>query len=218
LSIAATGALLAIPVLDSLEPRSDRGKSRTYLEEIVSMGDQDDGTRNQRIYTWTAGWVMFKSNPVVGVGAGNFSYRIGDYESHPELERLNIFRRSFAGRSAHSTYFTLFAEYGVPGTVAFLGMLGVCAARAWKFSAPTTRNSHARGLATGVGAALIAFAASGAFVTALYYPQFWLLCSISIYLTLLEGDSQGDTSASHRERAVSASHPRARAISRRLSA
>jgi O-antigen ligase len=178
LSIAALIGLLLLPILATLQPPAGRGKSRSYLEELTSIGDTTDSTRLERIYTWTGGWVMFKANPIWGVGAGNYSFTLGYYESYPELQVLNTFGRSFAGRAAHSLYFTLLPELGGVGAVSFLVMWLAVLRRTWRES-QRPDSDLPPGMAAGIGTSLISYAACSAFVSSFYYPPFWLLCGFA---------------------------------------
>lgn len=189
LGITALIALALLPVLASLHPPEGRGKSRTYLEELTSIGDKNDSTRLERIYTWTGGWVMFKANPIFGIGAGNYPYALSAYEDDPELQRLNVFNRSFGGRMAHSLYFTMLAELGSIGSGAFLVMWLTVLRRSWKLSkAPET---HPLGhISAGVGAALLSYGATSAFVSAFYYPPFWLLCGFGCMMNPIPEESK----------------------------
>jgi O-antigen ligase len=178
LSVATLIGLLILPILATLQPPAGRGKSRTYLEELTSINDKNDSTRLERLYTWTGGWVMFKANPVFGIGAGNYSFALGHYESNPQLQALNTFGRSFAGRAAHSLYFTLLPELGGVGTVSFLVMWFAVLRRTWKESRDVD-SVLPKGMAAGIGASLLSYAACSAFVSAFYYPPFWLLCGFA---------------------------------------
>jgi O-antigen ligase len=63
---------------------------------------------------WRAGWAMFKSNPLLGVG----SRRFGEYStSYAEISHDNL------GKNAHNTYFELAATSGLLGFVSFALML-----------------------------------------------------------------------------------------------
>jgi O-antigen ligase len=179
--VIAALVTIAVPLLATLEPPEGRGKSRTYLEELRSIGDQSDSTRLARMYVWRGGWVMFKNNPLIGIGAGNFPWRLGSYESHPELTARNTFGRSFAGRAAHSTWFQLLPETGLLGTSAFAVLL-VCALRRSYRWVTSSDSSHFRALGGGVCAGLLAFSAAGTFVSALWYPLVWLLFGIAVAL------------------------------------
>lgn len=183
MGVAALCVLLILPILATLTPPAGRGKSRTYLEELFSINDKNDSTRLERVYTWTGGWVMFKANPVFGVGAGNYSFTLGHYESDPQLQELNIFGRSFAGRAAHSLYFTLLSELGSVGTLSFLVMWLAIARRSWRESRKED-SELPPGMAAGIGSALISYSACAAFVSAFYYPPFWLLCGYACRMYL----------------------------------
>lgn len=200
LSIAALIGLACLPILASLHPPEGRGKTRTYLEELFSINDKQDTTRLERIYTWTGGWVMFKANPIFGIGAGNYPYTLGYYEDDPELRALNIFDRSFGGRMAHSLYFTMFAELGSVGTISYFVMWVAVFRRSWRLS--KTPEAHPMGhIAGGVGAGLLAYGATCAFVSSFWYPPFWLLCGLGVMMNLdLAPASSTPVEASSRKR------------------
>ena len=63
---------------------------------------------------------MFKKNPVFGVGAGNFQWRVGEYQTPDQYERLG---RSLDGQECHSVYFATLAELGGTGFGLFLAIL-----------------------------------------------------------------------------------------------
>jgi O-antigen ligase len=183
LTITALVGLAALPILASLHPPEHRGKSRPYLEELFSMNDKKDSTRMERIYTWTGGWVMYKANPIFGIGAGNYPYALPHYEDDPELRALNVFNRSFGGRQTHSSYFEMLAELGSVGAICFFIMWGAVFRRSWRLS--QTPQTHPLGhIAAGVGAGLLAYSACCAFVSSFYYPPFWLLCGFACMMRL----------------------------------
>ena len=183
LTATALVGLAALPILASLHPPEGRGKSRPYLEELFSINDKQDSTRLERIYTWTGGWVMYKANPIFGVGAGNYPYALSHYEDDPQLRALNVFNRSFGGRQAHSSYFEMLAELGSVGAICFLVMWGTVLRRSWRLS--QTPDTHPLGhIAAGVGAGLLSYSTCCAFVSSFYYPPFWLLCGFACMMRL----------------------------------
>jgi O-antigen ligase len=63
---------------------------------------------------------MFKANPIFGVGAGNFQWEVGNYQTPDQFERLG---RSLDGQECHSVYFATLAEIGGAGFGLFLAIL-----------------------------------------------------------------------------------------------
>lgn len=157
-----------------------------YIEEMRSIGDVEDGTRQNRIYFWKLGWIMYKANPVLGVGAGNYPWTVADYERKLPPEKL--FRNRYSGgRYAHSLYFTLLPELGTAGVVVFGALLIFTLRAGWSLrrSARDLKGVdeprsiiHLR-LGTAIIASLAAFAVTAAFISVLYYPCFWNLAGIA---------------------------------------
>ncbi len=150
-----------------------------YWKEMNTMNDPNDSTRVQRLYMWRIGISMWAGNPVIGVGAGNYPYRVQDYETTKFVQKANIFNRSFGGRPAHSTYFTLLPELGSAGALIFLLMVARILRQGFRLArSPPGVSPSVVALGRGIAAGVLAFMMSGAFVTALYYPHFWLLCGL----------------------------------------
>ncbi len=97
-----------------------------YWDEIASIGtearneDPRQGTGALRKEYWKAAREMFKANPVFGVGAGNFRWNLGRYQTPDQFERLG---RSLEGTECHSVYFATLAELGGAGFGIFLAIL-----------------------------------------------------------------------------------------------
>ncbi|AFU98951.2 O-antigen ligase family protein [Simiduia agarivorans] len=155
-----------------------------YKQEIVSIFDSSDGTRNERIYSWEIAWIMYKHNPVVGVGANNYPYNVSHYEYlHPEYDPN---RKSLGGRWAHSLPFTIIAETGTLGTVlyiiCFYGVLRRCMKMGMENSGLDRKSSiYYQIIFTG----LVGYFISSLFITTLYYPVVWHVVALYVVLELL---------------------------------
>ena len=188
-----------------------------YISEIESIDDPNDGTRQNRIYFWKLGWIMFKQNPVLGVGAGNYPWTVADYERRLPPEEL--FRGRYSGgRPAHSLYFTLLPELGTVGIYIFGTLVWrviqtgrrvrlvrvLDRVRRPRSTAPPPRQPTPDEVALdGVGraivAACVAYLGTGAFISVLYYPSFWHLagiaaCTGAIHVSLLKAREAASTS------------------------
>lgn len=149
-----------------------------YVAEMSTVTDTTENTASDRLLTWEAGWSMFKDNPM-GVGGGNFPIRFPEYQS-------DQFEKNMWGRAAHSLWFTLFPELGVPGTILY-GML-ICSNFISVFRLLNSSSATAddvgeitiekRKLGVAFFASLIGFFGCATFISVLYYPYFW-------YLTIL---------------------------------
>jgi hypothetical protein len=166
---------------------------KSYIGEVSSIDDsaesygKTDGGEMERIYTWRRSWEMFLVNPVIGVGAGNFSWAISRFESTNKARLQRGARRQIAGRAAHSIYFTLLPELGLAGTFAYLMILIKSISRVRNIlRIPDTRpeDGSMRTIALFVGPAIIGYSVAGAFISALWYPMLWLLVSLAIALPI----------------------------------
>jgi len=173
-ALAAGVALLVVPA--------------GYKQEVQSIQNIEDATRNERLYSWGLAWDMFVDNPL-GVGAGNFPFRVGEYEARAGSGYDPVQMRSISGRAAHSLYFTLIPELGIAGIVAFTVMAVGVARRAREATEAIEAKPDATPmelelalLGRAMRVSLVGFLISGAFVTVLYYPHFWYLLGFAIAL------------------------------------
>jgi hypothetical protein len=151
--------------------------SDTYWAEVRSISEDkaDQGTGEERVYTWKVGWEMFLDNPILGVGQGNFPYRFEQYEKSMGFHE-GLHGRSRAGRAAHSLYFTLIPELGVIGVVIFLRILFLLWRELRWLAVQGERGNRSilfwsRALAGSLNGYLV----TGVFISVFYYPCFWVL-------------------------------------------
>jgi O-antigen ligase len=172
----------------------------TYWDEIRSITDENTetnpyGTGSARYYQWNVGWGMFLEHPIIGVGQGNFPWNVGAYE---QKWGLSFHQRSMAGREAHSMYFTLIPELGLVGIVLFGWMLLLTVKNlryiqrsAARDKTPADGSLQFASLAMSLEAGLVGYLASGAFLSVLYYPNFWLLMGFTLSLRKILERRQG---------------------------
>lgn len=150
---------------------------QSYIEEMSTITDEGDSTREDRLYFWGLGWDMFLDHPVFGVGANNYPWNVPRYQiSRPDFDSDRV--RLAGGRPAHSLYFTLLPELGLAGTGLYLLILYHIVAKLRHIM----RICNARGdmanyrlLAKAMAASLVTFLVTGAFISVLYYQPFWYL-------------------------------------------
>jgi O-antigen ligase len=84
-------------------------------------GYQEDNSAKARLQAWGAAVRMAADHPL-GVGAGNFGSAYGRYYRPPEDQGALSWG---AGRwlSAHSIYFRILGEYGLPGLVLLISLI-----------------------------------------------------------------------------------------------
>jgi hypothetical protein len=150
--------------------------SQEYKEEMSTMTDTQSGTIHGRIITWEAAWDMFIDNPL-GVGGNNFPIRFQQYQSEE-------FTRGMWGRVAHSLWFTLIPELGIPGIIIYFMLLWINFKELlFLLRLKYEKNSdlvyiHTLSLAFMASAA--GFFASATGLSVLYYPHFWYLTALLV--------------------------------------
>ena len=177
-------AVVTVPVL-ALVPQSYWNEMKT-IQTSTENGD----TGAQRLYYWNIAWEMFKDHPIVGVGPTNYQYNSFEYESPDQQAKgLNVW-----GRAAHSLYFTLLAEQGIVGIVIVVSLVifnfreNRAVRRVYKAlqASGTTPPDRLQQfyilnvLTRANDAAMVAYLVTGAFLSVLYYPHFWLQIGIGI--------------------------------------
>ena len=161
--------------------------SSYWLEmKTIETADRKGDTGNTRLYYWSLAWQMFLDHPVVGVGPNNFQFNTLSYDA--PLRGLGVW-----GRAAHSVYFTLLPEFGVPGVVLFAAIAigGWRVRRRLRKRCATflaglegseddrQRTRTLREILGAIDASLVAFLSTAAFISVLYYPHFWILTALT---------------------------------------
>lgn len=87
-----------------------------YKQRYMSVENRKtDASYLNRLLAWRAGWMMFKDQPITGVGAGQFAYANGA-KYWPD-------KRHPIWLQPHSLYIQLMAELGIIGIIAFVAFL-----------------------------------------------------------------------------------------------
>ena len=152
-----------------------------YFQRMGTIGDQSEGSAQGRIQAWQAGVAMALSNPLLGVGAGQFPTSFGT--------KFASKSGAHAYKTAHSTYFLVLGELGIPGITCVL-ILVIGSIRAnlrmrrllEKHRPPDAApryNDLVRMLHL-LTAATVGFAVAGAFLSATYYPHMYLLAVLGV--------------------------------------
>ena len=169
---------------------------KDYVDDMETISDKGNSTRNLRFMHWTAAYEMFKDNPILGVGPGNYPWNSDRYFHYSR--HFNPSARNRSGRQSHSLYFTLIPETGLVGICLFVTILLRILTRAKKilkervhFDSSHNQPDYFYLLSVKIIlAALVAFLVSGVFISVLYYPIFWFLCGFFAALyKVWEGES-----------------------------
>jgi O-antigen ligase len=150
---------------------------------MKTISNTDQGTANERMLSWRAGWDMFIDNPL-GVGGNNFQFRFPEYQSEE-------FARGMWGRVAHSLWFTLIPELGIFGILIYFSLLkynikDILYVK--KIDPGDDRDLlYLKSISAAMLASLAGYFASGTFLSVLYYPHYWYLSAIIVAMTKISG-------------------------------
>lgn len=173
--------VLATPVAWRFAPPVMRERAST----LVSLDDDYNTTSNSgRVYLWKRGVLFAVQNPVVGVGAGGFSTKLGRDFSEQGTRG--------AWHTAHNTYVQVFAELGVPGGVVLMALLYSCfsvAARYWRWTKAVHRPEYL--------ASVLAYLTSIAFLSHGYSYLLFGIIGLSILFSSPEELSRRKKSSAH---------------------
>lgn len=152
---------------------------------------------------------MWADNPIFGVGAGQFKWRVRQYERLSSYWISDEFTKSLDGREAHSLYFSLLADLGIVGVVLYSALvfkmyqslrLIVRAEKALQHPAAqqalkrqdqssidSQRIFEASLLARAIICSMAAYFVTGTFISVLYYPHLWLMVGFTVILGNVAG-------------------------------
>jgi O-antigen ligase len=157
----------------------------SFWKEIDTTTDYKSGTGDMRLELWKAGVRMWESNPVLGVGAGNFRWVVGEYESARQFEK---FGRDLGGSViAHSSHVEMLAELGAAGTLAMVvltwstwqGLGRIRPPNGKKGKPPVHPDLIQLGhYADAIRCAILAVLVNGTFLSLFYYSHLWVLIAV----------------------------------------
>ncbi len=163
LSIAFAGFLFVTP--PSVE--------RAYLNRASTITDfQEDDSARGRMRAWGVAWRVFLDHPVVGVGPRNFMVV---YRRYDDAEHTRV---------AHSSYFQLLAESGLPGLAIFLALIATTLLQLQRLA--TARGDpwvavHARMLQVSI----VAYSVGSLLLDMAYFDLFYHLVAMSVCLEVV---------------------------------
>ncbi len=113
--------LIYLPVLIALSPLVWMVIPQQYKARYETVDHlKGDESYQNRVLSWRGGIAMFESNPITGIGAGDYTYANG-VKYWPGAGRKHYL-------NAHSLYFKLLGELGLVGIITFGGYL-ICVFR-----------------------------------------------------------------------------------------
>jgi O-antigen ligase len=179
---------------------------QSYWDEMSTISqdaaDTEQGTGALRRDYWAIATRMFLGNPILGVGLGNFTWNVPEYQTEEQFQRVG---RSFAGQAAHSIYFTLLAELGIAGSLVFLAIViytikdtkSIINAEERLDQEQRLRDSQSRNVidltflydlrkakyyAHAIRGGLLGYLVAGIFLSVFAYPHFWIMTALTVAL------------------------------------
>lgn len=149
-----------------------------YVDDMKTISDTEDDTRVERLRTWEIAWVMFKDNPIIGVGAGNFSNTSHLYQR--QTSWWTGAEKSLSGRSAHSLHFQVLSELGLTGTLIYCFIMFILPLRLLKISnrldCKSDKEYQIKLFCQALIASMGVYVIAGTFISVAYYPHIpiWL--------------------------------------------
>lgn len=176
LAVVAAGVLVLAPA-----SYFDRMKSISHYSE--------DSSAQARLRAWKAATAMALDHPL-GVGAGNFNSAYGRYYMPGNAYGWGA-RRWI---SAHSVYFKILGEYGFPGLLLLLSIIGANL----RYNHVSIRRMRARpDLAQGserwpalINMGTVGYALAGLFLGGVAYPHIFVLTGLAVSCRRMLDDEQ----------------------------
>jgi len=174
-----------------------------YWEEMGTITDTKESTADLRLEFWLIAWRMFLYNPLLGVGAGNFRWNAGDYQSVEQLEKFgHPLTNSVV---VHSTYFEILSELGLIGTVLFVVIMFRTFKDLWRIRSdekpkpkeesvgqgepisktdalPLTDSQQLRYYSLAIMGSLVGYLLPAAFISFTYFSHVWILTALAVAL------------------------------------
>jgi O-antigen ligase len=153
-----------------------------FWKEIDTTTDFESGTGDMRLELWKGGLRMWQANPILGVGAGNYRWVLGDYQTAEQFEK---FGRSLGGSViAHSSHVEMIAELGSLGAAAMIVLTWSTWTGLGKIRPPKRKPGEPPlhpdlvqigHYADAVRCAILAVLVNGTFLSLFYYSHLWVL-------------------------------------------
>jgi O-antigen ligase len=167
--------ILGIGLIQFL-PASYADRINSLFQLVPSSGQVVDTSFRGRLSENTVAWRMFRDNPVLGVGLGNYPSFYQDYSRQLGIDHRRV------GRSPASLYLEVIAEQGLVGTLIFAVLMvsifgGLVKAR---------RNFVIAGLrddafiASAIFAGVAGYMFEAIFKNSAYSNVFWILVGLAL--------------------------------------
>lgn len=149
-----------------------------YFDRLNTITEYEtEGSAQGRLTAWRASIRMVRDHPILGVGSGHFPVKYGTEYFPPEIEGPSPWL------TAHSIYFLILGELGIPGII-FL--LVVIYGTLWRYDrrivairdVDNPKRKRLRQFYMTLNSSMVAYAVAGAFLSAVYYPHIFVLLAL----------------------------------------
>ncbi len=159
----------------------------TTLQQFLPGGEGEqlgDTSFEERRLLTTAAWLTFLDHPFTGVGPGNYTHYFDEYAGQIGSTVLE-YEVQDDTHYPHNLYLEIAAETGLPGLLAFGGVLAVTFSTLGRAKRAFRARSHAfaAGLTAALQAAVAGYLVSSLFLHGSHQRYLWLLFGLTIALS-----------------------------------
>ncbi len=158
-----------------------------YYDKLKTTTKVDEGTADERIRSWKAGFAMFLDHPITGVGGGNSGIYLPQYITGAADPAR------YWGRALHGTLPQVLAENGTIGFLFYAGIVVVAVKlllRIRKSSGQSSESGKVSYIANSLVGGILAYFVGATFISTAYYPELWLLILLTVILTHIIASEQ----------------------------
>ena len=138
------------------------------FSRFAAISDTNDTSNKQHLEVFLYGLQLIARYPLTGVGLGNFGLFYG-----PERDAM------YPKMMSHSAPLTYFAESGIPGGLAFVGLWFLLLRRVWRAEPPAT-DPGMRAVRLGLFASLIAVLVANVFYDYILRTFVWVIAGLAV--------------------------------------
>jgi len=171
---------------------------QSYKDRLATLANpQEEGSAAGRLRAWGVATNMATTNPIFGVGFGQFRQNWLKYCETPTVQEQ-------AGKAvivAHSSYFQIWAECGTPALIMYLMMIGWSFISIWRVRRMAMRayvSSWILHYCTLFEASLAAFVVGSAFLNRAHFDLLYHLVAVTLVFEFLARREMADPSAERR--------------------
>lgn len=150
------------------------------MNSITTTNEEDmDSSAAGRLHFWRVGIDMARSKPLTGVGLNGFEFSYAQYNTDARFSGI---------RAAHSTWFGVLGDLGLPGLVLFLMNFVMALQSCWRTVSLARGDPSKADLAkygTALMTSLIVWAAGSTFLSGQYDEMMWHFIGLSTALSLI---------------------------------